>query len=46
MITAILLFWIGIQLNAPTWYYVLVSIGIFFRLISFGIDMYKAGKED
>ena len=31
MITSILLIWIGAQLNAPTWYYVLVSIGIFFR---------------
>ena len=46
MITAILLIWIGAQLNAPTWYYVLVSIGIFFRIMQISIDMYKKGKED
>lgn len=46
MITAILLIWIGAQLNAPTWYYVLVSIVIFFRLMQLCIHMYKKGKED
>lgn len=46
MITAICLAWIGFQLNAPTWYFVLVGVGFFFKLISYGNEMYKKGKED
>lgn len=34
MITAICLLWIGIQLEAPSWYYMIVGISVFFRFIN------------
>lgn len=46
MITEICLAWIGFQINAPTEYFVLVGVGFFFKLISYGIKMYNKGKED
>lgn len=46
MLTTICLLCIGFQLNAPTWYYVLVAIGFFFRIISVVQEAYKKGKED
>lgn len=45
MIVYALLFWVGIQLNAPIWYNVLVGIGVFFSTLDFGLKMYRKGKN-
>ena len=45
MLAIIFLWWIGIQLSAPTWFYVLLGISAFAKLISYGIDMYNKGKK-
>lgn len=45
MIGSILLFWIGMQLNAPVWFYVLIGVNLLMRVFKFGIDMYKAGSK-
>ena len=46
MITLILLFWIGLALNAPVWYWVLYGCAVFFDILSFGIKMYKIGADE
>lgn len=43
MITLICLWWIGCQLSAPTWYYVLLGVGFILQIINFGLRMYKLG---
>lgn len=43
MISFILLWWIGCQLSAPTWYYVLLGIGFILQIFNFGLKMFKAG---
>lgn len=45
MITAILLLWIGIKLNAGIWYYVLLGIGAFMTNVKSLWKMYKCGLE-
>ena len=45
MLVIICLWWVGIQLSAPTWFYVLLGISAFAKLISYGIDMYNKGKS-
>lgn len=45
MIAAFLLIWIGLKLNAPTWFYLLCGVLIILKAISFGIEMYKKGKK-
>ena len=45
MLAIICLWWIGHQLSAPTWFYVLLGINIFLKIMSFGIDMYNKGKS-
>lgn len=45
MIAAICLFWIGTQLNAPSWYYALLIVFVVMKVFSFGINMYKEGKK-
>lgn len=45
MLGFICLYWIGLTLSAPTWYFVLIGIGLFCRLISYGMEMYKKGKD-
>lgn len=44
MSIVICLFWIGMQLNAPVWYYVLAGFAFFLNLISFGLKMFNKGK--
>lgn len=46
MITAILMIWIGLKLNAPTWFYVLCVILAISKTISYGLDMYKKGQKN
>ena len=45
MLAIICLWWIGYQLSAPTWFYVLLGINIFLKIMSFGINMYNKGKS-
>ena len=45
MLVIICLWWIGYQLSAPTWFYVLLGISAFVKLISYGVDMYNKGKK-
>lgn len=48
MIGIICLAWVGVQLNAPTWYYGLLIFAFILNLIDYGVRMYKkgAGKEE
>lgn len=46
MLAIICLWWVGIQLGAPSWFYMLLGISIFIKIISYGIDMYNKGKEN
>ena len=45
MITYALLWYIGVCLAAPTWYFVITGIGFAVKLLSFGLSMYKAGAK-
>ena len=45
MLIDILLIWIGMQLNAPVWYFCLVGFAIFCNSISYGLKMYNKGKQ-
>lgn len=46
MITYICLTWLGFKLSAPTWYFVLLGVGSFIKLIKYGVEMYKAGSKN
>ena len=45
MLADILLWWIGLQLNAPTWYFVVIGFLLLCQVINFGITMYKKGAS-
>ena len=42
MITIGLLVWVGVQLNAPALFYVLLGISAMFKLLSWDISLGKA----
>ena len=44
MFIVICLFWIGMQLNAPVWYYILAGFAFFMQILSFGLKMFNKGK--
>ena len=44
MLIDICLLWIGMQLNAPVWYYCFVGFAIFVNIISYGLKMFNRGK--
>ena len=44
MLIDICLIWVGMQLNAPVWYYFLVGFALFVNIISYGIKMFNRGK--
>lgn len=46
MLTNILLVWIGMQLKAPTWYYILVGVKFSIKLIRFVVAIYEAGANN
>ena len=46
MIAIILMIWVGLQLNAPTWFYVICAITIAAKIIQYGINMYKEGQDN
>ena len=45
MLIDICLIWIGMQLNAPVWYYCLVGFAFFYNIILYGLRMFRKGKE-
>lgn len=45
MIAFGLLFWIGLTLSAPEWYFVLCIFGFVLNLIQFGCNMFELGKK-
>lgn len=46
MIVTILMIWVGLQLNAPTWFYAICAITIAVKIIIYGINMYKEGQDN
>lgn len=46
MFTYAMLFWVGLKLDAPVWYWVLLGISFLLKIFDFGIKMYKAGAKD
>ena len=45
MFIDICLLWIGMQLNAPVWYYCIVGFCMFVSIISYGMKMFNKGKQ-
>lgn len=45
MINAACLIWVGMQLNAPVWYYYLLGFALFCEIISYGMRMFNKGKQ-
>lgn len=45
MISFILLFWIGFELSAPVWYFVLLGLAAILQMISYGCKMYNIGVK-
>lgn len=46
MLTGILFIIIGAWLEAPVWYFVLCESVVLAKFIGYGIDMYKAGRDE
>ena len=46
MFSLICLIRIGLQLEAPTWYFALLGIAGLCTVLNFGIKMYKAGTGE
>lgn len=44
MLTFAMLFWIGTELDAPTWYWCCLWTLMGFRIIKFGFEMFKGGR--
>ena len=45
MITCICLIWVGLRLNAPAWYFVLLCFGILIKILDLGIKLGKSSKD-
>lgn len=45
MLTLAMIFWIGMELGAPTWFWVLWGITLFIGVLQFGISMFKYGRN-
>lgn len=45
MLIHILLFYIGLSISAPVWYYVVLGTGVLLNIINFGFKMYKKGAD-
>ena len=46
MVSFICLIWVGLKLQAPTWYFVLLIFGFVIRLLDIGIKLGKNGKGE
>lgn len=44
MINTICLIWVGMQFNAPIWYFCLLGFALFIQILSYGIKMFNKGK--
>lgn len=44
MLADILLFWIGMQLNAPTWFYIILGVRFVINALNVGIKLGKAAS--
>ena len=44
MLSIFLFIWIGIQLNAPTWFYVLCGVILLRNIIDLSVKVYKKGQ--
>lgn len=44
MLADILLYWIGVQLNAPICFYILLGLRFTINLVNFGIKLGKAAS--
>lgn len=45
MITFSLLFWIGLKLAAPMWYFGLCVFGFVLNMVRFGCNMFNEGRK-
>ena len=45
MLIHILLFYIGLSISAPVWYYVVLGAVILLNILNFGLKMYKKGAD-
>ena len=45
MIGLILLWWCGLRLAAPVWYFVLLTLSIAVKVAKYGLDMYRIGAK-
>lgn len=46
MVSIICLWWLGLKLCAPTWYFCLLGISASLYIIRFGVALYKAGQKN
>lgn len=45
MVAYALLWYLGVYLNVPTWYYAVLGFGFACKIISYGLQMYKEGRK-
>ena len=45
MITCTCLIWVGLRLNVPAWYFVLLCFGILIKILDLGIKLGKSSKD-
>ena len=45
MISLACLIWIGLQLNAPTWYFMILGIGLLIKILDLGIKLGELSKN-
>ena len=45
MLCYVLLIWVGLQLNAPTWFWVVLGGLMLLQICRFGWELYKKGLE-
>lgn len=45
MFAIVCLFWVGLKLSAPTWYFVILFVWAFMKLIEALVKAYKEGSK-
>lgn len=45
MLSIFLFIWIGIQLNAPAWFYVLCGVMFIAEMVRYGKSLYEKGRD-
>lgn len=46
MLYLAMMFWVGLTLNAPTWYWWVWGVSLFIKIIQYGYSMYKQGRDN